>query len=311
MENKQNIFFSVVCPVYNAGLYLHEALQSVLDQTVKNWELIIVDDGSTDNTAEIAKSYTRYPSVQYVWQPNGKQGKARNLGVSMSRGNFIAFLDADDIWTENKLERQIEDIKNSNASIFFTGAYICDEKLNVIQKKNHLSGILSGKSGIMPLLLEGINPIIFNSVVVKTDFFRSVGAFNETNDIAEDYEFFLRVCEMDTIFYANPDFLVKYRVHIGQTSESNYRMFELCINGFIKSQLKTLKKGDKNRIARNRISKYILHNIDELQYDSIVKLLTYYPDDIRSCWKKIVLRMLSNYPELLKCIGYNYAFLTR
>ena len=96
---------SVVIPVYNGDRYLAEAITSVLDQTYKNFELIVVDDGSTDGSAEIAKSYKQ--AVLYTFQPNGGLSKARNTGLALARGKYIAFLDHDDLWLPHKLARQV------------------------------------------------------------------------------------------------------------------------------------------------------------------------------------------------------------
>src|ERR1700759_692275 len=95
---------SVITPAYNAGNFIHETIDSVIAQTYTNWELIIIDDGSTDNTAAIVKQYVvRDSRIKYLYQQNGKQGKARNNGMTHSSGTIIAFLDADDTWTPHKL----------------------------------------------------------------------------------------------------------------------------------------------------------------------------------------------------------------
>src|SRR5712692_4293853 len=98
---------SVVIPVYNGERYLAEAISSVLDQTYKNFELIVVDDGSTDQSAAVVRSFTD-DRIRYLYQSNGGASKARNLGVAASRGTVIAFLDSDDVWLPHKLERQID-----------------------------------------------------------------------------------------------------------------------------------------------------------------------------------------------------------
>ncbi len=96
---------SCVIPVFNGERYLGEALESVLAQSYQPLEVIVVDDGSTDGTAEVARRYGE--RVRYVWQPNAGETAARNLGLTAAQGEFIAFLDADDVWHSEKLERQI------------------------------------------------------------------------------------------------------------------------------------------------------------------------------------------------------------
>ena len=103
-----NPLVSVILPVYNGERYLAEAIESVLAQTYRPVELIAVDDGSTDGTAEIAKSYS---DVRYLHQPNQGNGRARNAGLKAAQGDLIALLDADDLWLENKLHTQVEHLR--------------------------------------------------------------------------------------------------------------------------------------------------------------------------------------------------------
>jgi teichuronic acid biosynthesis glycosyltransferase TuaG len=305
MENKQDIFFSVVCPAYNAGAYLHDALQSVIIQTFKDWELIIVDDGSTDDTAEIAKSYTSNSAVKYVWQSNGKQGKARNLGVNMAKGNWIAFLDADDEWMENKLEKQAEQIRTHVAGVYCSSALLCDEDLNVIGEKHAWNGIISGKRELLPSLLDGINPIIFNSVVINRELFQSMGGLNEKKGIAEDYELFLRLCDRDVTFYGSSDLLVKYRFHAGQTSHSEVSAFALCVNAFRTAEMKSVQQGMKNRLIRQRVSRFLVHHIDDLNSADAETVLSLYPYDGASVLRRLVAKVLLSNKLWLKKMAYN------
>ena len=99
---------SVIVPAYNAEKFVAETIESVQAQTYTHWELIIVDDGSTDQTADIIKEYVIKDSrIQYCYQTNGRQGKARNYAISKAKGTLLAFIDADDLWHPQKLEKQI------------------------------------------------------------------------------------------------------------------------------------------------------------------------------------------------------------
>lgn len=101
--NAHHPLVSVIIPAYNRELYLAEAIESVFAQTYRSIELIVIDDGSIDRTAEVAK---RYPII-YYYQPNGGIGAARNAGIALATGQFIAFLDSDDIWVPDKLTKQM------------------------------------------------------------------------------------------------------------------------------------------------------------------------------------------------------------
>ncbi|HAB89958.1 MAG TPA: hypothetical protein DCF84_05420 [Bacteroidetes bacterium] len=89
-------YFSIILPTYNRGERIDMAIQSVLDQTYSNWELIIVDDGSTDNTKEVCLQYQE-PRISYVYQDNAERSAARNKGIALSRGVYVGFLDSDDV----------------------------------------------------------------------------------------------------------------------------------------------------------------------------------------------------------------------
>jgi glycosyltransferase involved in cell wall biosynthesis len=305
-----SILFSVVCPAYNAGNYIEEAINSVLHQSYKNWELIIVDDGSTDNTAEVAKRFTNLPNISYHWQPNGKQGKARNLGISKAKGDWIAFLDADDVWLENKLERQVEQIKLFDAELFCSGAYLCDAELRIIDSKVPWNGLINGKKDLLPSLLQGINPIIFNSVVIKKSTLNDLRSFNEVDNIAEDYELFLRMCDTENLLYCTDEKLVKYRFHYGQTSHSPVRAFELCINAFKAAKMKSISLIEKNVLIRKRLIRFLVHNIDILKRKEINRIVRLFPSGLSSSMIKYSIYILSFNKKNFKRLAYRYNFVS-
>jgi len=104
---------SVIMPAFNAEKFIAESIESVVAQTYPNWELVVVDDGSTDGTAKIIKRYqAAEPRIKYFYQKNARQGIAKNLGISESYGEYIAFLDADDLWLPEKLDIELDYIDN-------------------------------------------------------------------------------------------------------------------------------------------------------------------------------------------------------
>src|SRR5580704_8461828 len=105
---------SCIVPVYNGARFLAEALESILAQTLPPTEIIVVDDGSTDATREVARAYTRH--VFYVRQPHAGPASARNCGVGLATGDFLSFLDADDLWHAEKLERQMHALEANPAA---------------------------------------------------------------------------------------------------------------------------------------------------------------------------------------------------
>lgn len=119
---------SIIIPVYNAERFLDDTISSVLDQTYTNWELILVNDCSTDNSEKIIKKYLKDGRIKLVNNKiNSRAAVSRNNGIKIANGNYICFLDADDKWHNEKLEKQIKFIKENNCAFSFTGYEFADE----------------------------------------------------------------------------------------------------------------------------------------------------------------------------------------
>ncbi|NTV06720.1 MAG: glycosyltransferase family 2 protein [Chlorobiaceae bacterium] len=123
---------SIIMPTFNRARHLENAVQSVLAQTFSNWELIIIDDGSTDDTFGTINQYIlRYPNIRYMKQSNRKAALARNAGIQASFGRYITFLDSDDHYLENHLETRITLIEEMRDVVMLTGGFLCDETIMV------------------------------------------------------------------------------------------------------------------------------------------------------------------------------------
>ena len=213
--------FSVIIPAYNAEHYVREAIDSALSQTHMPVEILVVDDGSTDETPEIVRSYDS--TVQLIQQENQGPGAARNRGAKVAFGDWLAFLDADDVWEPSKLEKQSATIQHS------TGIVYCD-RINMGQ----LGGLSTRQSdGVKlhagriydQLLLEG-NFITLSSACIERKFFNDLGGFDPTPEVAgvEDWELWLRASKLrDTALVQTP--LVRYRCHVNGISKNVQKMF--------------------------------------------------------------------------------------
>jgi glycosyltransferase involved in cell wall biosynthesis len=118
-------FFSIILPVFNGEKFISETIQSILQQSFTNWELIVIDDGSTDKSAGIVKDFCKLDNrIKLLQQTNKKQPAARNAGMKIAQGEWIAFIDADDLWLPAKLELQYQFInKNANVDVVFSNGY--------------------------------------------------------------------------------------------------------------------------------------------------------------------------------------------
>ncbi|MDG2433717.1 glycosyltransferase family 2 protein [Flavobacterium sp.] len=217
MDNEiNNKKISVIMPAYNAGLFIDNAIQSVVNQVYNNWELIIVDDGSTDDTASKVLPWLSLDSrIHYFYQENSKQGKARNHGISLSQGTYLAFLDADDLWLPEKLSVQILEIQKHNVDLVFSNTYVFNdyESENLSQKMNVPTDIFYDINSV-PLFLED-NRIPILTVLVKKTKVIAVGGFSESLEIqnAEDYHLWLKLLLEDNVFYSSKFISAKYRLH--------------------------------------------------------------------------------------------------
>ncbi|RDV14871.1 glycosyltransferase [Pontibacter diazotrophicus] len=211
-------------PVYNAGQFIAESISSVLSQTCNNWELLVVDDGSTDHTASIVSDFVKVDSrIRYIYQENGKQGKARNNGIRNSKGAFLAFLDADDLWHPSKLEKQLECLEEYNVDLVFSDGWIFTEQERCKTSFGTITGLLEGADGLSLFLEKNRIPIL--TVLLKRESIVSVGGFTEVRNIqnAEDYHLWLKLILEGYKFYGMKEKLAYYRIHPTQNTLNDKR----------------------------------------------------------------------------------------
>lgn len=216
---------SVVIPCYNSALYIDEAIRSVLAQTYQNVETIVVDDGSTDDTKAVLIPYL--DRVTYIHQENRGVSAARNLGVHHAKGQLIAFLDADDIWMPNKLEKQVEFLqKRPEVSLVFGDAEIFDVSGIIVRSfisEKRIASDLADSEIVMTesfLLLIRENFIVTSTVAVRRSCLEKVGGFDESLRSVEDRDLWLRIGRTFAIGYI-PVVVTRKRVHESNLSSNN------------------------------------------------------------------------------------------
>jgi len=209
---------SVVLATYNGARFLEEAVRSVLDQTFTDLELIVVDDGSTDRTAELVERLSADPRLRYVYQVNGGQPNADNHGIRLSRGRFIAFIDADDVWLREKLERQLARFDaDERIGVVYCPTICIDENGREVE-----SWSIQRHSGRVTDRLFVENFVPFSSSIVRRACFERLGGFDEELAQAYDYDLWLRLSTAYE-FADCPEPMVRYRVWPGQMSK-NFRV---------------------------------------------------------------------------------------
>ncbi|MHB8484230.1 MAG: glycosyltransferase family 2 protein [Candidatus Acidiferrales bacterium] len=183
---------SVIIPAYNAAPFLAECLQSVLGQTRRPDEIIVVDDGSTDATPEIAKSFGQ--DIRYFRKPNGGTSSARNFGIARAAGSLIALQDADDVWLPKKLALQIDLLsRHPEYGMVYSDLSEVNETLHVLQPSKFAAEGLRPREGWIFKFRMSADFIFTSTAVVRREVFDRVGNFKESVRFQEDMDFFNRV----------------------------------------------------------------------------------------------------------------------
>ena len=222
-----NPLVSIIVPTFNRKDMLKETLDSILNQTYSNFELIVVDNYSNYDFFQSIKSLNDKRIKSFQNNNNGVIAANRNFGISLSKGEYIAFCDDDDIWEPSKLKTQIESMQKENADLSFTDiGFLMNAKgynlLHDFQRKILSLIVNMGSKSIF--LFQ--NVICNSTVVVRKEVLNRVGVFNESSSIvkAEDYDLWLRVIRQHKTIYVNEK-LLKYRLHHAQASSTDSESF--------------------------------------------------------------------------------------
>lgn len=206
---------SVIVPCFNGEAYLRDAIDSALGQTEVVLEIVVVDDGSTDGSAQILASYGN--RIRAIRQPNSGVARARNAGIAASRGAFIAFLDCDDVWLPQKLARQIELFgRDPELGLVYSDCQIFSDAGVLVASKRAVRAPAEGH--VLQALFRD-NFITTSSTVVRRDCLDRVGVFREAGGYAEDYDLWLRLAERYRFGYVDA-VAVCYRIRPGQLSDN-------------------------------------------------------------------------------------------
>lgn len=251
MSKIQMSLITVIVPTYNRKSSLKECIYSVLNQSYDNFELLIMDDGSTDGTAEIVKNF-KDNRIVYEWNENsGGPANPRNRGVLKSNGEYVAFLDADDLWYQDKLLVSVNALNSGMDVVYHDVDYKRDNVSTPIESKNITPPVLS-------YLLTNGNPMVNSSVVVRKSILQKVGLQNESIEYAsvEDFDYWLRISKLTNKFYRINKTLGQYTVHEEGIS-NNYEHIEKSIHVIKKYQVDL---NEKDRRKSKSLISYIQGN---------------------------------------------------
>lgn len=240
MINTSNIKLSIIIPCFNGDKYIGEAIESVVNQPHNCVEIIIVDDGSTDQTKHVISKYFCHENIRYIYQKNKGASAARNRGINESKGEYIAFLDADDVFLDNNISKKITLFeKNPEVSFIFSDFFMEDKvgkpyqhyKMH-IDIVNMLSDSVEKVSGNQYIFNEKFFKLSFvksifpwtGTVMVRKQCFDNVGFFNEELRISEDEDMFLRLVHKYKVAYIDEPLSIykNYRSSVTQDTEKYF-----------------------------------------------------------------------------------------
>jgi glycosyltransferase involved in cell wall biosynthesis len=220
--------FSVVVAAYNAERTLRQTITSVLNQTRPDFELVVVDDGSSDRTAELTERFED-PRVRLVRQANGGTAAARNTGISNSRAPLIALLDSDDLWLPSYLETMGAVLESDEgAALAYTDAWVLDDTSGRVSRTSAAASANPPERPpddprkLLKLLLRG--NFVFTSTTFRREVIEEAGGFDGRCDQCEDYELWLRLAARGRRFARTPEPLAVYRNRPGSKSSDDLRL---------------------------------------------------------------------------------------
>jgi len=238
---------SVIIPCYNAQETIASALDSVLSQTYEKYEIVIVDDGSTDNSRQIIQNYTENNSqvdIVYIHQVNSGPSQARNKGVQKAKGEFIAFLDADDEWHPEKLKIQVQYLKEKRLN--FLGS-----RYQYIDFEKNMGSIFLKQYTLKELLLK--TRFSTPGVIMQKKFFDELGGFDISLKYAEDHDLWLRAAKQQALHIIDEPRLVKLSKPAYGSQGLSSHMSRMFIG-----ELKVLKKLYKDKTLN--VLEYVFFN---------------------------------------------------
>lgn len=228
--NKSEIV-SIIMPVYNGERFIQKTLESVLDQTYLNWELLITNDGSTDNSENIIKKFIEKDNrIKYFKQKNTGSAAARNNSLKNAIGKYIVFLDSDDIWKKEFLQKQLNFLKEKKAKIVFSSYELID-----------INGKKIGKDFIVPKKIEYKNLLktCYMSCLTSMYDCESLGKFyfkEELKSLRDDYVMWLSILKKEKYAYGNSEILGSYRIFSESVTGNKKKIIKPHFNVYYKEE---------------------------------------------------------------------------
>ncbi len=280
-------FFSIIIPTYNRAAFLPKAIESVVGQTFTDWELIIVDDGSTDTTKEVVLSY-KNERILYVYQENAERSVARNNGIHHAQGNFICFMDSDNVMESNRLEFLCQQIKpqQNKMAVFYTDI---QHNYPDNQSRNFCT---QGRSFGFPIDYEELAQVIIATpqLCIATQILREY-AFNPAITIGEDMELLFRIVQKYPIIYLPKNATIIEIEHQGRSvasrstsSEKQFKALDLMFKTAGNKLSQKIKRSLISGVLFRASHDYLMEgNLKGVKY--LVQSILQYPQSLQTKYK--------------------------
>ncbi|HTM02140.1 MAG TPA: glycosyltransferase [Vicinamibacterales bacterium] len=246
---------SVITPAWNAAAWLPETIASVLAQTHADWEWLIVDDGSADDTGVIVERASRADArIRLLRQSNAGPSAARNRAMREARGEYFAFLDSDDVWDPRFLDAQLQVFSAHPETHLVTATAL---NLGGPFNGRPTRRISTGGTPVLPLdelILDETSAFIMT--VFRREVFETIGGFDESQWTSEDYDFWIRAAQAGFVFRCNPVPLGQYRVHDGSLSQHRARMLEGILLSYRKAQARAAATATEGSAIARQIQRF-------------------------------------------------------
>ena len=248
----ESALVSVIIPNFNYAKYLVDAIESVLDQTYPSIEIIVVDDGSTDNSLEKASLFL--DKITLISKVNGGVSSARNEGIKISKGEYVCFLDADDYWDPKKVELQMQKARDGRNGLVYTGYIECDSSLNPVSE---VLPVFSGDCEVRFRNSPGsaIALLGTSTALIRRDILEKVGEFDLDLNTSADWDFLRRVSKFANFSFV-PLPLVKYRRHSNNMSAGSLVGYYKDNEKAMKKMISEYSKTDLGNLLKNNYSKF-------------------------------------------------------
>lgn len=273
-----NFFVSVIIPTYNRKDRLIKTINSVLAQDYQDYEIIIIDDGSIDGTSDYIKQY--FPQVILLThKTNQGVSAARNVGIEKAQGNWIAFLDSDDLWHSNKLSQQIYYLKqHPQYDICHSEEIWIKDGIRINPKKKHqkIAGNIYYKS-------VELCSISISTVILKKEIFNKVGLFDINLPACEDYDLWLRITALYPILFCNEYLITKFGGHLDQLSQKFWGMDRFRIQALENILVSNILNEEQILITKNMLKKKINIYIKGAKKRNKIAEVKLYEDKIAKC----------------------------